>query len=384
MVPTSKIQSAGNDLAIPPQSEEVEISIFGPGFGECVVAHLAERKWIVVDSCINSDSRSPAALEYFRNLGVDPARDVQAVIATHWHDDHMGGLAEVFAACLEAKFSCSVALNCSEWATLVEAYCGYFQAGGSGVDELRRVMGELKRRSAPGKIAAPDFAIAKRTLFERRTEIPAELIALAPSDAAVAAMQARIQQRLLPKPNGRRLRVPQLGENDSSVVLSLSVGNASVLLGADLEDRRRPGLGWQVILDEYPRDGLRFEGFKIPHHGSANGYHHEQWPRLMKKEAWAALTPYNRGTKLPTASDCQRILSLSPEAYITAPPGLGKFRHSDPAVHKTALEATVSIGEEPGKQGHVRLRRSALDKDAKWRVELFGDALPLERVLKLI
>ncbi len=238
-------------------------------------------------------------------------------------------------------------------------------------------------RVTAGKIFAPDFAIAKRALLERRSEIHASLVALAPSDAAMALMQTRIQQRLLPRAKGRRLRIPELSENDSSVVLSLSVGNASVLLGADLEDRGRPGLGWQVILDEYPANGLRFQGFKIPHHGSANGFHQDQWPKLMKNEAWAALTPYNRGTKLPTTADCQRILSLSPEAYITAPPGLGKFRHPDPAVHKTALEATVAIGEEPGKQGHVRLRRSALDKDAKWRVELFGDAIPLARVLKM-
>jgi beta-lactamase superfamily II metal-dependent hydrolase len=384
VVPNLKIQSVGSDLAVPPLAEEVEISLFGPGFGECVVAHIGESQWIVVDSCIHSASRSPVALEYFRELGVNPRTDVKAIIATHWHDDHMAGLAELFATCPEARFVCSVALNCSEWATLVEIYRGYIQTGGSGVDELRKVMSELSRRSAAGKIAAPDFAIANRTLLERPTKVHAKLVALAPSDAAVALMQTRIQQQLLPQPNSRRLRVPELGENDSSVVLSLSVSNASVLLGADLEDSRRPGLGWQVILDEYRADGLRFEGFKIPHHGSANGFHQDQWPKLMKNDAWATLTPYNRGTKLPTTADCQRILALSPDAYITAPPGLGKFRHPDPAVHKTALEVTVSIGDEPGKQGHVRLRRSAFDKDAKWRVELFGDALPLARVLKLL
>jgi hypothetical protein len=295
----------------------------------------------------------------------------------------MRGLAELFAVCLDSKFACSMALNCGEWATLVEIYRGYAQAGGSGVDELREVMRELERRSLARRMVAPDFAVARRPLLERGSGLSVSLVALAPSDAAVALMQTRIQQRLLPQPNGRRLRVPNLHENDSSVVLSLCVGNASVLLGADLEDRKRPGLGWQVILDDYPAEGLRFEGFKLPHHGSVNGSHRDQWPKLMKDRAWAALTPYNRGTKLPTTTDCRRILSLTQDAYITAPPGLRKFRHPDPAVYKTALEATLGIAEEPGKQGHVRFRRSAADKNASWRVELFGDALPLAEVLKL-
>ena len=374
---------AGADQAIPPRTEEIEISLFGPGFGECVVAHLGESEWVVVDSCFDGDSHVPAALDYFRKLGVNPAQDVRLVVATHWHDDHTGGLAEVFAACLDAKFACSMALNCTEWATLVEIYRGYFQAGGSGVDELREVMHELERRSVARKIVAPHFAVARRPLLERGSRLRASLVALAPSDAAVALMQTRIQQRLLPQPNGRRLRVPDLDENDSSVVLSLCVGNASVLLGADLEDRKRPGLGWQVILDDYPVEGLRFEGFKVPHHGSVNGFHRDQWPKLMKDQAWAALTPYNRGIKLPTSTDCRRILSLTQDAYITAPPGLGKFRHPEPAVYKTALEATLAIGEELGKQGHVRFRRSAVDENARWRVELFGDALHLAEVLNV-
>jgi len=104
-------------LAVSPRNEEVEISLFGPGFGECVVAHLGESQWIVVDSCINSDTRSPVASDYFGKLGVIPATDVQAVIATHWHDDHMGGLAELFAACHRGKNICARFRDCETGAT---------------------------------------------------------------------------------------------------------------------------------------------------------------------------------------------------------------------------------------------------------------------------
>jgi hypothetical protein len=105
-------------------------------------------------------------------------------------------------------------------------------------------------------------------------------------------------------------------------------------------------------------------------------------PKLMRKGAWAALTPYNRGFGLPTPADCQRIFAESPQAYITAAPQLGKFRHANAAVQKTALEATISIGEEFGKQGHIRLRRKANDANSGWRIDLFGDAVPLVDLIR--
>jgi hypothetical protein len=296
----------------------------------------------------------------------------------------MGGLGALFAACSNAKFACSTALCGEEWGALVEIYRNYVQPCGSGVDEIRKVMYELKRRVRPGVVVAPEFALAKRPLFERVSPFPVNVVALSPSNGAVIVMQTRIQQELLPKVSHRRLRVPVLEGNDSSVVLSVRAGNASVLLGADLEERGKPGLGWQVILDEYPVGGPRFEGFKVPHHGSQNGFHPEQWPRLMSDHAWAALTPYNRGKKLPTAEDCYRILHQTDEAYITAPPGLGKFRHPVRTVYKTMREATLAIGEEPGKQGHVRFRRSAVEANSTWKLQLFGEALPLRKVLATI
>lgn len=376
---------AGNNLNNPPEKDEVEVSLFGPGFGECVVVHLGNGEWLVIDSCIDAGSTLPAAQNYFREIGVNCANAVKLIVATHWHDDHIAGLGDLFSACSQARFVCSAALMCSEWATLVETYRTYLQPGGSGVDEIRKVMAELKRRGRPNEIVAPQFAIANLPIFDRpHPSLQARVVALSPSPAAMAVMQTRIQQKLLPKQGRRRLRVPSLEENDGSVVLSVHIGSAALLLGADLEERGQAGLGWQVILDEDRGNNGRYEGFKVPHHGSVNGFHPDLWKRLMHEEtAWGALTPYNRGKKLPTAIDCERILADTPRAFITAPPGLPRFRHPDRTVQKTMAEATLSIGNEPGRQGHVRLRREASLPAAstEWKVELFGEALPLQSLL---
>jgi glyoxylase-like metal-dependent hydrolase (beta-lactamase superfamily II) len=74
-----------------PLRDEAEVSVFGPGFGECVVVHIGRGEWVVVDSCLDAESGRPVALEYLKQLGVDVATQVSLVIATHWHDDHIWG-----------------------------------------------------------------------------------------------------------------------------------------------------------------------------------------------------------------------------------------------------------------------------------------------------
>src|SRR5262249_14986688 len=54
-----------------PAADELEVTVFGPGFGECIVAHLGHDRWIVIDSCIDSRSDKPAVLAYFEHIGVD-------------------------------------------------------------------------------------------------------------------------------------------------------------------------------------------------------------------------------------------------------------------------------------------------------------------------
>ena len=368
---------AGNKLGDRPQSDEVEVSLFGPGVGECVVLHLTQGQWIVIDSCRDKDSKRAAAVEYLEKLQVNLATDVALVIATHYHDDHISGLSDLFEACQKACFACSVALKNSDWQKLVGVYHSYLLPGGSGVDELTRVMETLQKRKGPRELVAPIFCVAGREIADPILTSPARIKCLSPSDAAVSVMQAQMRNELLPREKVRRRRVPQLDSNDGSVVISVSVGDATVLLGADLEERKRNGLGWQVALDSSPKKVTLHEIFKLPHHGAESGHHPDVWKRLLQANSYAIVTPYNRQKHpLPTPRDCVRTCSLTNRAYITSPPGWGKFRHSDPAVLKTALEATVRLGPETPGSGHIRLRRS-IASGQTWQLELFGRAMPL-------
>ena len=64
-----------------PGGEEVEVSLLGPGNGESVLVHSGEGQWLVVDSCLGPDGE-PAALNYLREMNVDPSATVKIVVAT--------------------------------------------------------------------------------------------------------------------------------------------------------------------------------------------------------------------------------------------------------------------------------------------------------------
>lgn len=82
---------------------------------------MSRLKW-EADSCIDSETRQPAALAYFQTLGVNPAEAVRLILATHWHDDHIRGLSQVVAECRKARFCCSAALTHTEFLATVLAY----------------------------------------------------------------------------------------------------------------------------------------------------------------------------------------------------------------------------------------------------------------------
>ena len=76
-----------------PRNDEFELTLFGPGYGESLVLHVGDGVWVLIDSCGRADA--PVALDYLRRIDVDPSEAVRMIVATHWHDDHIRGLAEI-------------------------------------------------------------------------------------------------------------------------------------------------------------------------------------------------------------------------------------------------------------------------------------------------
>ena len=341
---------SGSDLTAP-TAAEVEVSIFGPGVGESVVLHLGGGDWAVIDSCRHPDGTS-MPLSYLQALAVRP-ESVKLIVASHWHDDHIAGLADLYRACPCAKFACSLALRSDEFLTLVSDPTERFVPS-TGVDEFRAILRELETRAAGIRREArgPSWAQCDKLLLRGDSY---SVHALAPSDAALTLALREIGT-LLPKPSEPKRRVVAQSPNHTAVVLWIQAGTQRVLLGADLEATPNPATGWSAVLMAGCRAG-KAGVFKVPHHGSSNGHLDRVWEDLLISEPYAVVTPYVRGgVRLPTPSDIDRIRRLTPNAFVTSQPRLRAPPPKEKAVERTLAESGVKRRVMEPSVGHVRLR----------------------------
>lgn len=357
-----------DDVGAPPASDLLEVSLFGPGVGECVVVHLGLGEWMVVDSCLGESGR-PIAVDYLNRLGVELSA-VKLVVASHWHDDHIRGMRQLVKACGDAQFWCSAALGRTEWFAFVERYDRAMIALSSGVDEFRGVLQDLAD--------APSMAKHNTLVWKRRESLPGSIHALSPSSSAIqrglrklATAAATVQHA-----GETKRRVTELdGPNQVSIALMIAVGSRTVLLGADLEEQGSPGGGWSAILESRTRAWEeKADVFKVPHHGSSTGHHDGVWSDLVGGDAIAIVAPKFGGpVSLPTNADRERIRSLSGTSYITtnSPRRRRQRRRNEVERHLRQRDARLNQLIV----GHVRLRAAASGGD--WTAETFPPAAEL-------
>jgi Metallo-beta-lactamase superfamily len=362
-------------FSTPPGADEFEISIIGPGRGECVLIHLGDNEWCIVDSCVGRGRSESAAVDYLSSFGNGALERVRMVVATHWHDDHIRGLASILEKIPTASFFCSQALDSDNFFTLVGAAASAVQ-GRSGVGEFASILG-LIAQNAPTKkariLATPRWAIQDRTLLHisgggRRS--PVTIKALSPSDATVTQAFVNIAH-LLPKTGEIQRRITNVSPNRTSVVLWIEVGPLRALLGADLEHTDDPGQGWTAVLESHyePRSATFF---KVPHHGSKNADCPEVWRRMLVENPIALVTPFT-GARLPRGSDLTRLSGRTTNLYCTVE-GTGGAPKRDAVVEKTMRRQVKGRRIIEGQPGHVRVRRSLTVPDAGPVVDLFHGA----------
>lgn len=360
-----------------PSDREVEVSLIGPGYGECVVIHLGSNRWMVVDSCLDKATGRAAALVHLENMGIDPGRHVDLVVCTHWHDDHIRGMSAILSACPDAVFFCSGALRESAFLELVALGENHRGSHGGGLKEFARIFQQVKIRRArlepaPLKTCHAGSVLLDQGDLGRKVRIES----LSPSELdhqRMAGVFAEKKTELLAA--DFRQTVPSLHPNLGSIVLRVQVGDRRILLGADMEHRKSPHSGWNAIL-ETSEPGSEADFYKIAHHGSATGDMPEIWSRLLVPDCPAALAPNQRLTKpLPKASDVGRILSRTPIAFASAPSHLKKKRLEQPAERLLRAKG-IEVYEVPSSQGTV-VARAMMDEAAPWEVTTLGRAFRL-------
>lgn len=344
----------------PPGSDEFEVSVFGPGVGECLVVHLGDQKWLIVDSCLSRDASQSVAAEYLVSLGLNLAEVVHWILLTHWHDDHVKGAADLVEKCPLARIYHPAAQHPDEYVALAETLSpsGFaLDRGTSGVGELAKILRVLQERASRDKNYVLDKfgpAIAGQEIASH-TVSGMRVRAKALSPGNVEFNKALLSLRaLMPQPGQPRTVLTRPTRNHTAVALWVEFGDQAALLGSDLEEEGNQYTGWSVILrDHHPETKAQL--FKVPHHGSETAHSDAVWEELLVPRATAVTTTYSR-SGLPTAADVVRIKQRTDVFGCTTVPRA--YPRRDPTVERTLRETVVHRQVLTGPMGHLQYRYS--------------------------
>lgn len=350
-----------------PGDDEIEVSLFGPGYGEAIAMHLGDGQWLVIDSCWLDRTHGVAVTaKYLEDIGVRDDQ-VRHVVASHWHDDHVGGIASLVSRYKHAEFHFPSFLSEAEGLEFLSAYSGLANPDADGTVELYRAM--LEVRSSGRRFSPLHF----RTIVTESALSfgSVRVVAMSPSGSAWAAAMASLQSRVHPRTVPRR--APQPGVNLSSIVLHVDYGDEAVLLGSDLETHK--GLGWREIVGHpWTQHRRRASLYKVAHHGSPTACLPDIWATLVGADAEGALTPFINGSvRLPGADDVKRIKGYTSRLRSTAPVGRQEPRST--LAERQLVSFLKSATGRGKKMGHLRYRKKM--GDPLWTCEMNGAAIVL-------
>jgi beta-lactamase superfamily II metal-dependent hydrolase len=316
-------------------------------------------------------------LSYLRELGVGLDR-IKIIVATHWHKDHVEGLAELLSNCPKAQFVCSSALRADEFQRLVARFSTQDVGGTTPpLSEVRKCFELLaERRKTPASYHPPAFASANKLIASYDGPNGRVLVqALSPSDEDHLRALESFAEKFVPVDQSATGLSP-LDQNHASVVLLVAVGSDALLFGADLEVTNSPHRGWNAVLASRVRPQQQSLFFKVSHHGSANAQHPDIWKSMLVPSSFAGVTEYS-GSGIPNEQQVDWLVAQSPNVYAT---GLTQRAHVKrrSEIEKTVREATKNYAAYrlPTEAGIIRFRR-AIGSGANWRVETFNGAMQL-------
>ncbi|MEQ9410670.1 MAG: MBL fold metallo-hydrolase [Fuerstiella sp.] len=360
------------NLGSPPAADEFELTLFGPGVGECILMHFGNGEWFVVDSCVFAGSKSPVVTDYLDAMGVDPKKAVRGILATHWHDDHVAGLSKLVRRCPDAFFVISGALEPSQFFSLileVEERNKLVKATSTATEFATILDDKLesgRQRHIPDMLASDGSRLYQGGFCDL-----VSVQALSPSAATIQATLSNLARQLCTDMPTRKFR--RFSPNDLSVALQVSAGPIDILLKADLEDCPQPQVGWKAVLQSPFRPKKKSQMVKVGHHGSSNADNDQVWADMIESKPWCVVTPYSKLKEpLPREADLARLSGRTDELYVTSSLSTGS-RIKRRGLERQIAAATRIRRPVNRQSGFVRIR-FGLGRSPIPDIQLFGAA----------
>jgi len=366
------------DLKLPntfkkPNDNEAEITLIGTGgYGEAVLIHLGSNNWIIVDSCVNPNTKTPLTIEYLNQIGVDCSKEVKLLICTHWHDDHISGISKALDTCKNAKFVFSKAHDRNKFLRFIafDYKKRIIESSNSSTLEFNKCIEIIESRGDTILAAYSDRVLYANNLS---TDLACQVVALSPSDFTMEKFDQEIST-LITEFGSPSKKIPFNKPNAKSVALFIKMGVHRAILGADLEVSDDVREGWVNIINNSQVLDKKASLFKIPHHGSENGYHKDIWSNLLNENPVAKLTPYNKGKGLPDAKMLNKYSQHTDSLYMTAPFVNNNPKHRDKQINKYLTQIGKKLQEVKFKKGIIQSRIKIDDPRDTWKTMMIENS----------
>jgi len=367
-----------------PTPNEIEISVFGCGFGECILVHY-NTDWFIIDSFILNEKKEvfdveiselnanknstntresftsiPVALKYLQSINVN-LDQVKLILASHWHTDHTEGLCETIQKCHYASFFITSTITKKTFPFFKESE-RFIQQNPNSTHEVNSIFKYFKKNK-------------KRKINKAYKELPLfkskdiEIYSLSPSMETNDYFFNNLLKHI-----DQKIKAPDKDEireyaNRTSVVLLIKLKKYSILLGSDLEHLNDPEMGWNGVLNTYGIKNVKSHIFKIPHHGSENGHCEDIWVKHLIENPIAISTSFTSLVDpLPTLKDVERIKKYTNNAYLVANSHIPKIK-----IPKVLENMGATLPRE-NKLGHVRVRIDSESDEFNPKIETFHSA----------
>lgn len=357
-----------------PSNNLAEITLLGTGggYGESSVVHLGNQNWAIVDSCINPITKESLPLVYLKEIGVDVERNVRLIVCTHWHDDHIRGLSKLLEECKNAKFSFARATDKEKFLKFISLDYEKLnrESNNSSTVEFNNCLDIIIKRKSVSVFAGKDRTLLRIPI---NGTIESEIFSLSPSDLVMEKFDRELSQMMVEFVNAAR-KVEELSPNYKSIALFIKFGDHRAILGADLEVSTEENEGWLDIINSSQVIDKKSTLFKIPHHGSKNGFDEKIWDTLLEEKPVGNITPWNKNQKLPEVEMLNKYCALSDKIYMTSRVVSSKGKKRDKDIEKMIEKFNCRVSEIKYKRGIIRCRCDIYQSNAKWDIELFGEA----------
>lgn len=341
-------------------------AVLGSGVGETIITKIGDNEWCVVDCHkvkIDKDKdkekekeRCVAPLYFLEKIGVDIETEVKFIFATHWDDDHIEGISKLLDKAKNAVFATSAVVTDEKF------YC-----------YLRTHHDNLK--NTPHKSGVNEFFECQKIQTSRNKKIKklkqnqviyqsdyVDIYALSPHDEVIDNIFDFLMKdnpNLINKPI--KTYVPPK-PNDTSVVLLIKFKtlNSQILLGADLEELDKKS--WSKLIQDNAVQNIKAGIFKIPHHGSKNGYCEQVYDELLTEKPILIIAPFTR-SGLPQEEELIRLQKHSEHIYVTARQQEKKIKIEDKTIQRILSDKNAR--EYYSELGYVE----AFPSEENWKIK---------------